>query len=91
MKCLKCGVSFSESDIFLILEDDEEPICDRCEHRGDFFNITHEGTDFVVEARDSADAIHRWKEYALRNELVSEELSSITIETKKVQHAVLIR
>ena len=89
MRCLKCGVAFSESDIFIILEDGDEPICDSCEFRGDFYSIAHGGTDFVVQAEDSEDAIRRWKEFVVRMEIVSEDFSSITIETKKIEHAVL--
>lgn len=35
LHCKKCGVAFSESDIEMILEDNEEPICDECIILGD--------------------------------------------------------
>ncbi len=89
MKCMKCGVQFSQSDIE-VMEEGEEPICDMCESRGEFYLITHDGTEFVVEAENSADASENWRKFAADMEIVpKDELPFIEVKLKKIEHAVL--
>jgi len=72
------------------MEEGEEPICAACESRGEFFLITHDETEFVVEAENSADASKNWKEFAVKMELVlKDELPFIKVKVKKIEHAVL--
>ena len=48
MKCLKCEVQFSPSDIML-MEDDELPICDACLAEEYHIQVAYDGSQDMLE------------------------------------------
>ncbi|WP_438312197.1 hypothetical protein [Sporosarcina sp. FA9] len=88
MKCLKCGVSFDEDEIFMIIEDEEDPICDLCGLNGDIYLITYGDNEFAVQELTQEKAMERWKTYVQWMELaVPDEKPSV----RKIEYFVPIQ
>ena len=63
MNCLKCGTPFSEDEVFMIKEEEVEPICDGCDLSGEIYLITYNGEEFAVQAQNQEAAVEKWKNY----------------------------
>lgn len=91
MKCIKCGIQFSEDDI-MFMEEHDLPICDSCTLKGEFFLITNAGVNFAVEAKNSNEAIQNWGSFAIKMGLVREdELTTIQVEPQMIEHVILVQ
>ncbi|WP_026678203.1 hypothetical protein [Fictibacillus gelatini] len=94
MKCIKCGVQFHPTDI-LVMDDDEPPICDSCESEKDFFIITHDNMEYIVQAEDSKEAFHKWIEWNERMNRkkfsYEERFSPTNYDIRRVEYVILNR
>ncbi|QUW20924.1 hypothetical protein JSQ81_14005 [Sporosarcina sp. Marseille-Q4063] len=82
MNCLKCGTSFSEDEVFVIKEDEVEPICDSCDLSGDIYLITYNRDEFAVQAQNRGEALKKWETYVRWMELATPDEEPLVKKVK---------
>ncbi|WP_342506119.1 hypothetical protein [Sporosarcina sp. FSL K6-2383] len=91
MKCIKCGIQFSEADI-MVMEEHDLQICDSCELKTELFLITNAGVKFAVEGENPNEALQNWGRFAMKMGFIHEdELATIQVEPQIIEHVILVQ